>query len=135
MPLSTNDENCNPQNVVLSTLRTLILNLQNIVNDLSLQQDQLKKIIESRSKRMTAYVCENDKNTNEIRTSIEEMKDRIKAVEDKVSEIDDFLVTTKTNLAVWKKCLLFMKDFPAQIITFFASLATIAFFIAKYFGM
>ena len=125
---------CNPQHVVVNTLRTLIVNLHAIVKDLAQQQDQIKKIIESRSKRMTAYISENEQNINAIKDSIEETQNRIKTIEKKMSEIDDFLTTTKMNLNIWKKCLTFMKDFPGQIIMFFTSLATIAFFIAKFFG-
>ena len=135
MSLDEKDRAHNPQYIVLNTLKVMMVNLQTSVKNLAQNQEQIKKIIESRSKKMTAYTVENEQHLKDIRESINEMDNRIKTVEQKLSEIDDFLTITKTNLKVWKKCLLFMKDFPGQIIVFFASLGTIAFFIAKYFGM
>lgn len=135
MSVDDKDSRCNPQHVVVNTLRTLIINLHSIIKDLAQQQEQIKKIIESRSKRMTAYISENEQHIKEIKDNIEETRSRIKTVEKKMNEVDDFLKDTKMNLNIWKKCLLFMKDFPGQITMFFASLATIAFFIAKFFGV
>ena len=125
----------NPQHVVVSTLKSLILKLHEAVNELSLQYEQLEKKLEIRSTKLTSYLTENEQQLKDLRKNIEDTKKRIEAVESKLSEVDDFFKETQIKISIWKKCILFIKEFPVQIVTFFGALAAIGAYIMKYFGL
>lgn len=125
----------NPQYVVVSTLKSLMLKLHEVVNDLGVQCEQLDKKLEIRSTKLTAYLSENEQQLKELRKNIEDTKKRIEVVESKLAEVDDFFKETKIKISIWKKCLLFIKEFPIQIVTFFGALAAIGAYLMKYFGL
>ncbi len=126
--------NHNPQHVVVSTLKSLILKLHEAVNELSLQYEQLEKKLEIRSTKLTSYLSENEQQLKEIRKHIEDNKKRIETIEQKLVEVDNFFKETQIKISVWKKCILFIKEFPVQIVTFFGAIAAIFAYLMKYFG-
>ena len=125
----------NPHYVVVSTLKSLMLKLHEAVNDLGVQCEQLDKKLEIRSTKLTTYLSENEQQLKELRKNIEDTKKRIEVVESKLAEVDDFFKETKIKISIWKKCLLFIKEFPIQIVTFFGALAAIGAYLMKYFGL
>ena len=128
-------EQHNPQYVVVSTLKSLILKLHEVVNDLSEQYEQLEKKLEIRSNKLTNYLSENEQQLKEVKKNIDETRERIEVVENKLAEVEDFFKETKIKIGVWKKCALFIKEFPVQIVTFFGALAAIGAYLIKYFGL
>ena len=125
----------NPQHVVVSTLTSLILKLHEAVSDLSLQYEQLEKKLEIRSNKLTSYLAENEQQLKDLRKNIDDTRQRIAAVETKLAEVDEFFKETQIKLSIWKKCILFIKEFPVQIVTFFGALAAIGAYLMKYFGL
>ena len=134
MNLEDKEQMCHPQHVVMNTLRLKIVQFGEELNDLADRLDGLEKSRETRSGELSGRIDETERQIEGLKECIEGLRTKIESIEGKYTEMNDFLKETKITWGVWKKCLLFMKEFPGHVVAFVGAVMAIVMYLAKFLG-
>lgn len=126
---------CNPQHIVINTLRAKIVNFDDELVDLSERLGDLGKTLEARTGELNIRHNEADRQISEMKERIENIQQRITDLEIKFAEVNDFLKETKIKWGIWKKCLIFMKEFPGHVVAFLGAITAIIMYLIKFLGL
>ena len=125
----------NPQHIVINTLRAKIVNFNDELMDLSERLGDLGKTLEARTGELNIRHDEADRQIMGIKEHIENIQQRITDLEIKFAEVNDFLKETKIKWGIWKKCLIFMKEFPGHVVAFLGAITAIIMYLIKFLGL
>ena len=125
----------NPQHIVINTLRAKIVNFNEELMDLSERLGDLGKTLEVRAGELNLRNDEADRQISGIKEQIENIQQRINDLEIKFAEVNDFLKETKIKWSIWKKCLIFMKEFPGHVVAFLGAITAIIMYLIKFLGL
>ena len=134
MSLEEKEQLCHPQHVVMNTLRLKIVQFGEELNGLADRLDGLEKSLETRIGELSARIDETERHIEGPKEHIEALRAKIETLEGKYTEMNDFLKETKITWGVWKKCLLFMKEFPGHVVAFIGAIMAIVMYLAKFLG-
>ncbi len=134
MGIEEKDKICHPQHIVMNTLRVKIMEFGEELKDLADRLDGMEKSISSRIGELSSRIDNNDRELKSVKDQIETVKSRIENLEGKFTEMNDFLKETKIKWSIWKKCLIFMKEFPGHVVAFIGAITAIIMYLTKFLG-
>ena len=118
----------------MNTLRLKIVQFGEELNDLADRLDGLEKSRETNISELSARIDETESHIEGLKEHIESLETKINSLEGKYTEMNDFLKETKITWGVWKKCLMFMKEFPGHVVAFVGAIMAIVMYLAKFLG-
>ena len=125
----------NPQHIVINTLRAKLVKFNEELLSLSGRLGGLEKTLEKRAGELSLRIEEIERQISGLKEYIGHLDDKNMELEGKFSEVNDFLKETKIKLGIFKKCLIFMKEFPGHVVAFLGAITAIVMYLLKFFGL
>ena len=120
-----------PQYILFQTIKALINKLHDVVRDLNESHEQLEKKMDSRTKRITSYITENEMKRKEIIKDIEDITDKLERVEVKLNYIDRYIKEQEIKMSAFGKIAKVLKQVPGWIIFIFTAIGGIVAYYLK----
>lgn len=119
-----------PQHVLFQTIKSLVLKLNNLIRELADQQNELKKRLENRSRRVNEYVTSNEAWRKTAEEKFSEINKKIDSLSEEIVKINDHFKEKEIRRSVMNKLFENLKKVPGYIVAIISAIiALVSYFI------